>query len=431
MNFAEMIRDCLNKMNKLIETAKTEKRDLSDEEQKVFNDYEKEIENYKAAAAREEKINQIKNDLATPATPSNQPRIDVKDDKNKFGNFGEMLVAVKNFYSPNGRFDNRLMPERIQDVATGMSVTVSSDGGFMVGAENESMLMTEIMEQSQVYPRITKLPVAENRNGTTLPALAETSRADGSRFGGVLAYWTPEAGTATTTKPKIREIDIKLSKLLAFCYMTDELMADARTLEAFVRKAYGAEMAYKLDDAIINGDGKGIPLGILNSASLISVTKEAGQAADTVVYENIIKMWSRLRARSKPRSVWLINQEVEPELFSMTMTVGAGGVPVYMPAGGISGAPHGTLFGRPVITIEQCPKLGDVGDVILADLSDYIGIDKGGLATDSSIHVQFAYDESCFRFRYRFNGLPYSNSALTSAKNSSFTTSPYITIAAR
>jgi HK97 family phage major capsid protein len=111
--------------------------------------------------------------------------------------------------------------------------------------------------------------------------------------------------------------------------------------------------------------------------------------------------------------------------------VGTGGVPVYLPAGGASATPYGSLMGRPVIVTEQCAKLGDVGDIILADMSDYIGIDKGGLESDTSIHLQFLYDEQVFRFRYRFNGAPYTNSPVTTYKGNSNTISPYVALGAR
>jgi HK97 family phage major capsid protein len=190
---------------------------------------------------------------------------------------------------------------------------------------------------------------------------------------------------------------------------------------------YGKNNTY---DAIFNGSGVGLPLGVLNSGALITVAKRAGQAADTVVWENIVDMWQRLAPGSQTKAVWYINQEVQSELMTMAQSVGTGGVPVYLPSGGASGSPYMTLLGRPVMPVEQLSALGDVGDILLADMSDYIGIDKGGLQADTSIHVQFLYDEMTFRFRYRFNGAPYSNSALTPFKGTK-TISPYVTLAAR
>ena len=103
----------------------------------------------------------------------------------------------------------------------------------------------------------------------------------------------------------------------------------------------------------------------------------------------------------------------------MSLAVGTGGIPIYMPAGGLSGQPYATLFGRPVIAIEQCPTLGDVGDIIFADLSGYILAEKGGIESAMSIHVKFDYDESVFRFVTRLDGQPWRASALTPYKGTS------------
>jgi HK97 family phage major capsid protein len=433
MNFAELIRDVMNQMQALLDKSKTESRDLTDEEQTVFTELEAKVENYKKQAEREKKIQNIRDTLGTPTTQA--PRVDVGNTLRKpWNSLGEFLMAVKNAYDPSRAvIDDRLIPDRVNGPqnSTGMSVAVSSDGGFMVQQTFVKSLMDSIIQKSTAISRITMFPIGEGSNGIVMPALAETSRADGSRFGGARAYWASEGGTATASKPKIREVTLKLEKLLAFAYMTEELMRDASAMEAFVRKIYSDEMSFKLDDAIFNGTGVGQPLGILASPALVSVTKETGQTADTVVWQNIVKMWSRLAPAAQTRAVWFINQEVQPELMTMSQAVGTGGVPVFLPAGGASASPYMTLLGRPVVPVEQLPKLGDAGDIVLADMSDYIGIDKGSLESDTSIHLQFLYDEQVFRFRYRFNGCPYTNSPVASYKNSSTTISPYVALQAR
>ena len=126
----------------------------------------------------------------------------------------------------------------------------------------------------------------------------------------------------------------------------------------------------------------------------------------------------------------MINQDVEPQLSQMTITVGTGGIPVYMPAGGVSGAQYSTLFGRPVIPVEQANTIGSLGDISLVDLSQYLLIDKGGINAASSIHVRFIYDESVFRFIYRVDGMPIWKSSLQPFKGSN-TLSPFVTLAAR
>jgi HK97 family phage major capsid protein len=101
-----------------------------------------------------------------------------------------------------------------------------------------------------------------------------------------------------------------------------------------------------------------------------------------------------------------------------------------MPANSLANSPYSTLFGRPILPIEQASTIGDVGDIVLADLSQYLLIDKGEPKTDTSIHVKFTSDEMAFRFVYRVNGAPTWKTALTPHKGTN-TLSPFVALAAR
>ena len=59
------------------------------------------------------------------------------------------------------------------------------------------------------------------------------------------------------------------------------------------------------------------------------------------------------------------------------------------------------IKGRPVIPIEYCSAVGTVGDIILADMSQYVTISKGSLESAMSIHLRFDYAEEAFRFIFR------------------------------
>jgi len=124
---------------------------------------------------------------------------------------------------------------------------------------------------------------------------------------------------------------------------------------------------------------------------------------------------------------------VEPQLHTMSVAVGTGGQLIYMPPGGLSQSPYGTLLGRPVIPIEQCQALGTVGDIILGDFSNgYILAEKGGIKSDMSIHVKFDYDESVFRFVLRVDGQPVRATALTPYKGGATATqSHFVALATR
>jgi len=159
-------------------------------------------------------------------------------------------------------------------------------------------------------------------------------------------------------------------------------------------QAFQDEIGFMLDAAIFNGSGAGQPLGLMNSGALVTVDAQPGQDPDTIVTENLLDMYSRMPARNRKNGVFLINQSIEPQLYGMSLAVGAGGGPVFMPSGGLSVQPYATLFGRPVIPIEQASPLGDLGDIVFADMSAMILADKGGIQTDMSIHVEFLTDQS-------------------------------------
>jgi HK97 family phage major capsid protein len=296
-------------------------------------------------------------------------------------------------------------------------------GGFLVQTNFSQEIIAATYGESLVAGlcdrRLTSKPLADVR----IPGIDETSRADGSRFGGVVSYWGDEATQVAKSKPRWKNLNISTRKLIAFVAGTNELLSDAPMFDAHLKKALSAEFGFKLDLAILSGTGTGQPLGILNSQALITVAKESGQASGTIVRENVNKMWKRLPAPSRYNAVWLANEDVDEQLEQLS------GNPVtYIPAG-VNGNVFPLLKGRPVLTIEQCPTVGAVGDLVLADLSKYLIVD-GGLKTALSLHVLFDGDEALFRFTMRVDGKPGFTSPIA-PYNGSLTRSPFVCLGAR
>jgi HK97 family phage major capsid protein len=344
-----------------------------------------------------------------------------------FASLGEQLSAIA-AYGTRGAVDKRLL--HIQAAVSGGSANVPSDGSFLIQQDFSVDLLKESMGEGQLASRCSTTEVSANSDGLEVAYIDETSRATGSRWGGIQIYRGAEADSATAKKPKIGEWTLRLADLIGAAYMTERLLADAPAMQSVFEEGFKAEFAFVVDDEIIRGTGAGQCMGILNATCTVSQAKESGQVADTVVAENIINMWSRLLPRSKPNSAWFINQELEPQLQSMQIGTGASGQLVYMPAGGLSASPFGSIYGRPVVVVEQCSAKGDVGDIILADLSQYKLITKGGVQGDNSIHVRFLNNERTFRWIARVNGAPKMKQTVTPYKGA-LTLSPFVTLAAR
>lgn len=426
-------------MRELTDKANEENRDFSDAEDTKFDSYEEEVRGINKRLEREEKLSELGQQSEFEARAREEIVDEVRrteaDDTSKakdtqnqsekrtWGNFSEFLKAVVDASTPGKRFDPRLRENR---AATGLNEAISSDGGFVVQSDFANELLQRVYTTGALASRVRRVPISANSNGLKINVIDESSRATGSRFGGVRAYWMAEADAYTASKPKMRQMELKLQKLGAVCYLTDELMEDSTAMQSVVEEAFVREMAFAVDDAILNGDGAGKPLGILNSNALVTVAKESGQTAGTVTKENLVKMRARLFAGNRSNAVWFINQDVEPQLNLLTL----GDLGVYFPAGTLANAPEDRLFGRPVIPVEHCSTLGTAGDVVFADLGDYLMIDKGSVRMQSSIHVRFLYDEQVLKFTYRCDGQPVWNKALTPYKGTN-TLSPYVNLATR
>lgn len=347
-----------------------------------------------------------------------------------FATLGNQLQSIVRS-AMTGKTDPKLyeVAER-EKRATGLSEAVPADGGFLVQKDFSSELLRNAFQTGILASRVRRIPISGNSNGLKINALDETSRADGSRWGGIQSFWLGEGGTKTKSKPKFRQMDLTLQKLVGLVYSTDELLEDSVALEAVIRQGFSEEFGFKLDDAIYNGDGVGKPLGFMNANCLVSVAKETGQAANTILYENIVNMWSRLWPRSQASAVWLANVDIFPQLATMSLPVGTGGVPAYMPANQAAGRPFQELLGRPLIFVEQSATLGTKGDIALVDLSQYLMIEKGGIQSAASIHVQFLTDETVFRFVLRTDGEPVWNSAVTPFTGTN-TLSPFVVLDTR
>lgn len=442
MNTLEMRRlrvEMIENAKALIDKADVEKRALNEEEQQKLKDWRAEAERMAAEIQLRDAIDGLAGEVRSAPEPT-RPEV---EDKTTWAEapkpqreqrqglehrLGQLLQAVARSSRPGAGIDPLL--QREQRAATGLGEAVPADGGFLIGTDISGEIYRRAYTMGQITSRCRRVTISGGSNSLKINGIDESSRATGSRYGSVRGYWLSEAGTLTASRPKFRQIELNLKKLGVLTYATDELLQDAGALGSIVLDAASEEIMWLTENAIVNGSGAGQPLGVLNANALVSVSKETGQAATTFVAENAFKMWSRLWARSRGNAAWFINQDVEPQLFSMSVAVGTGGVPVYLPANGLSASPYGSLFGRPVVPVEYAATLGTVGDVILADFSEYVLADKGGVQSASSIHVQFLADETVFRFIYRVDGQPLWHSALTPA-NGSNTLSPYVVVATR
>ena len=432
-------------MRGITETATAEDRDLSAEEQSSFDGHKAKVQNLNAAIERETLMAVEEAGLSTAmagAASLGQPTGGVhispssiitvednaeRDDKRGFASFGEYARAVMgaSLATRNGSpVDRRLVPLAAAPSTFG-SESVGADGGVLVPPGFSGEIFRLSLGEDALLPMTDDMQI--DGNNMTIPKDETTPWGTN----GIRAYWQGEGQAGTPTKPVLGAMSLRLKKLLALVPVSDELLSDTSALTSYLPAKVADSIRWKSNEAILFGSGGGVPLGALSGNAVVTVSKDSGQAANTLSASNLANMIARLPPGSFPRAVWLINNDVLPALFTLTL----GNYPIYLPAGasvgGIVSSPYGMLLGRPVMVSQHAKSFSSEGDVLLVDLSYYQAITKAeGVTTATSMHLYFDADAMAFRTTFRMDGQPKITSAISPA-NGSTTLSPFVKLGAR
>lgn len=453
MTIAEL-QDRLNEIHgenqAILALAESEKRDLSEDEQEKLDALIEEFNLRKADIVRMQAVAEHGAILASSAgrrtepeapraveadeiepTPMARPSMSSKAGKREphiaviernrgrwgWRNFGEYANAVRHASVSGGAVDGRLTANMA--LSTYGSEGVGVDGGFAIPPDFKASILQRVMGEDQLIAMTDQQ--TSSSNSITMPVDTTTPW---QTTGGIQAYWDGEAQALNQSKPALEQVQLKLNKLTALVPVTEELMEDAPALEMYIRRKAVEKMQAKINSAIVTGTGVGQPLGILNSPALVTV---ADEVATHITPLDIYNMWSRMYAPLRSSAVWLINQNVEPELFNLNVTIknvagteNVGGAPAYLPANGLSASPYATLMGRPVIPTQACKSLNTPGDILFVNLGQYLTVTKGGgIQADTSIHLFFDQAVTAFRFIFRVAGRSWWDSTISPENGSS------------
>lgn len=297
-------------------------------------------------------------------------------------------------------------------------------GGFLVPVGFAPNLMQMSVEDDPIGAATTKVPM-------TSPRIELLARVDKNHktsvSGGLTVCRRAETQTQAASRMEMEKIALNAYSLFGLAYATEEILTDSPvSFAALLEAGFRDQFASHLIDERLNGTGVGEFEGIMKSPALVSIAKETGQDADSIVYENLIKM--RAQCWKYSNAIWIANHDALPQLMSLVMPIGTGGVPLWQV--NATGDKPDTILGRPVVLTEYCKTVGDKGDIMLVNFSEYLEGTYEALQSAESIHVRFVNHERTFKFWLRNGGRCWWRSALT-PKNSAKTLSPFVTLDAR
>jgi HK97 family phage major capsid protein len=399
----------LERMSALLDTADAEKRNLTEAEEKEYGDIDADVPKIKAEIARREKLEAEKAEAGKAVRSPKIYRGKEKNDPKEFCNLGEFLHSVR-FNHDDPRLRD-LYEERDQSMGVGEA------GGFMVPKQLREGLLSLTPQQAIFRPRATIIP-AGSPPDAEISMVALNQGAQKNMYGGVSFAWLAEGGTKPATDMALKEITLRPHEIAGHTVITDKLLrnwsAAASTIEAQFRLA----MIAAEEDAFYKGTGVGQPLGLLKSPARIEIARNT---ANQVKWADIYGMYARLRMNSSP--VWIASQTVIPYLVTIA---DAASMNLWMQSAA-PGLPP-TLMGIPVMFNERSVALGTAGDLILADLSQYLIKDGSGPFVAMSEHVYFTSNKSVIKIFWNVDGQPWLDAPIPLEGSTSNTVSPFIVL---
>lgn len=364
--------------------------------------------------------------------------LQIRSEETVFANLGDQLRAVMRAAGGDTRSQAKLL--QVRSAALGGSEAVPSDGGFLVAPEFSREILKRAYLTSAIWQRCLHIPIGSS--SFKRPQFDESSRAAGSRLGGVQMDWDQEAssiqprtlaGTNHSQKPAFNNIELKANKLTGLLNLTSEVDADSDGFNTWCQYAMAEEMMFTFENCVVQGTGAGQPEGIMNSPSLITVPAQSGQQPGTVLSQNIYDMIKAFWGASynSTGSIWLYNQQLLGNLAALATIVGVAGGQSTLWQWCNSNDNYDRLAGIPALQSEYCSIPGTPGDIILCDLSRYI-IATREIRQEISIHVLFLSDENCFRFVLRAGGQTVDRSSVTALNGSPpYQTSSFVALGQR
>lgn len=426
-NLLAKIKAKIDASAKIFKDAEAEGRELTDQEMSEVETHQKEVEALKrqveALKAQEESENFLNESQGVEAGADQEqynggvaPSVNKKLGTNGFKNFGEYLTAVAMAGSKTApKVDDRLI------VKNDANTQVGKDGGFAIPTDFRQEITRKVVEEESLLKHFSPIMTAKGNTSRLV------DQNDPSNPYGVEAYWTGEGKKIQKSEPELENFFNKTEKLAALIPVTNEALEDAPYLTSLIQKAAPAAMSYKINDAIFNGNGIAKPKGIMVQSHLLTLAKEGGQAADSIVFKNVLKMFEAMPASVRNKLIWFSGLNTLSQLMSLKDDNGNA---VYIREGSIANKPYDMLLGRPKYETEFCAKLGDKGDLLAINPDAYEIILQGtGIKSDFSTHIYFDEDKSAFRFTFRIGGDCPFKSVIT--RKGSISQSNFVTLAER
>lgn len=228
-----------------LDSRRNDKGILSAEDDAAYTKMEQDITDLGKEIARLERQEALDTELSNPtAAPLTGKPLTGSDPEPKTGRASDayrqgMLKALRTNF---------------KQITDALSVGVDENGGYLVPEEYDRRLIN-VLEEENIFRKL----------GTTITTSGQHKiNIAGSK---PAASWIEEGGALTFGDATFSQIILDAHKLHVAVKVTEELLYDnAFNLENYILAQFGKALANAEEDAFLNGDGSGKPLGIFTAA---------------------------------------------------------------------------------------------------------------------------------------------------------------------
>lgn len=404
MNLQELLQARAEKIKAqraIFEKAKSENRDMTEEEERQFNALESEIVDLESKidtarqqehreavlAAREASLNEPVDKPFRPSALFGAPGPVEKKENYGFSSLGEFIHAIR-FGDNKGRLDA---------ILNDMSMGSDADGGYAVPEQFREELLRIDGLTAIVRPRAQVIPPGTPPDAKiTIPAFHQG--ADGI-LGGVQVQWISEGAAKPQTNPKLEEVSLQPQEAAAHVVVTDKLLRNWQAADGFIRTLLRQAIAQAEDIAFLTGDGAGKPTGVLNAATTGALAVNRA-VANQIGYVDLVNMVAKLLPQSFSTAVWVASQSALPQIMQLKDENNNN---IFV-RGDVTRGIADTLLGRPILWTGKVPALGSKGDLSLIDFSYYLVKDGSGPFVAASEHVHFVNNKTVIKAFWNVDG---------------------------
>lgn len=282
-----------------VESHAKENGTLSAEDNAAYLKMEKEIEDLTAAIDRQQRAERMEQELNKPM---NSP-LTGKPSGSGTGNGKTGRASDEYKAAMLGAFRSNF-----RNVSNVLQEGVDADGGYLVPEEYDRRLIDVLDDENIMRTLGTKITTS----GQHKINIAATKPA---------ASWIEEGCALTFGDATFSQIFLDAYKLHVAIKVTEELLYDnAFNLENYIVTQFGRALANAEEDAFLNGDGKGKPLGLFAATG-------GGTVADTltaaVKSDDLISLVYALKRPYRRKATFILNDQTLASLRKLKDNNGA------------------------------------------------------------------------------------------------------------